>query len=156
MTEFLFMKVKLKPIGVIHSPFKTKEDVIADKDKEAIAKIEVFKEYQEGLRDIDGFSHIIIVWLFHQSEGYSLKVKPLHYEGLRGVFATRHPNRPNPIGVTIVELLERNQNLLKVKGIDAFDKTPLLDIKPYTRSDRKEKARFGWLGEKEKNKKKSK
>jgi tRNA-Thr(GGU) m(6)t(6)A37 methyltransferase TsaA len=150
------MNVKLKPIGVIHSPFKTKEDVIRDKEKEAIAEIEVFKEYQEGLEDIDGFSHIIIVWLFHESEGYSLKVKPLHYEELCGVFATRHPNRPNPLGVTIVELLEINQNLLKVKGIDAFDKTPLLDIKPYTRSDRKEKTKFGWLGEKEKNKRNSK
>jgi tRNA-Thr(GGU) m(6)t(6)A37 methyltransferase TsaA len=134
------MNVKLKPIGVIHSPFKTKEDVIADKDKKAIAEIEVFEEYGEGLRDIDGFSHIIIVWLFHESEGYSLHVNPLHHEGLRGVFATRHPNRPNPLGVTIVELLERKQNLLKVKGIDAFDGTPLLDIKPYTRSDRKEKT----------------
>ena len=147
------MNVKLKPIGIIHSPFKTKEDVIRDKDREAIAEIEVFKEYQQGLEDIDGFSHIIIVWLFNESEGYSLKVKPLHYEGLRGVFATRHPNRPNPLGVTIVELLERNGNLLKVKGIDAFDKPPLLDIKPYTRPDRKEKTQFGWLGEEEKKRK---
>jgi tRNA-Thr(GGU) m(6)t(6)A37 methyltransferase TsaA len=150
------MEIKLKPIGIIHSPFKTKEDIIADKEKEAIAEIEVFKKYQEGLRDIDGFSHIIILWLFHESQGYSLHVKPLHHEGLRGVFATRHPNRPNPLGVTTVELLKRNKNLLKVKGIDAFDGTPLLDIKPYTRFDRKEKAKFGWLGEKGKNKRKSK
>ena len=150
------VNVKLRPIGIIHSPFKTKEDVIADKDREAIAEIEVFKEFGEGLKDIDGFSHIIIVWLLHESEGYSLQVKPLHHEGLRGVFATRHPNRPNPLGVTIVELLGRNQNLLKVKGIDAFDKTPLLDIKPYTRSERKEKAKFGWMGEKGKNCRKSK
>lgn len=150
------MNVKLKPIGVIHSPFKKKEDVIADKDKKIIAEIEVFKEYQEGLEDIDGFSHIIIVWLFHESEGYSLKVKPLHYKGLRGVFATRHPNRPNPLGVTVVELVKRKGNMLKVKGIDTLDGTPLLDIKPYTRSDRKEKTKFGWLGEKKKNKRKSK
>ena len=150
------MDVKLKPIGIIHSPFKTIEDVLADKDKQVIAEIEVFKEYQEGLRDIDGFSHIIIVWLFHKSEGFSLKVKPLHYEGLRGVFATRYPNRPNPLGVSVVELVKRKGNMLKVKGIDTLDGTPLLDIKPYTRSDRKEKAKFGWLGEKEKNKRKSK
>jgi len=150
------MEIKLKPIGVIHSPFKTKEDVLADKDRQAVAEIEVFKEFEEGLKDIDGFSHIIIVWLLHGSEGYSLHVKPLHHEGLRGVFATRHPNRPNPLGVSVVQLLGRDENILKVKGIDAFDGTPLLDIKPYTRSDRKEKAKFGWLEGREKKPKKTK
>lgn len=151
MTESLFMKVKLKPTGVIHSPFQTKEDAIRGKGKETIGEVEVFKEFEQGLEDIDGFSHIIIVWLFHRSGGYSLKVKPLHYEGLCGVFATRHPNRPNPLGVTAVELVKRKGNILKVKGIDTIDGTPLLDIKPYTRSDRKENTKFGWLEEKEKN-----
>jgi tRNA-Thr(GGU) m(6)t(6)A37 methyltransferase TsaA len=145
------MDVKLKPIGVIHSPFKIKEDAIKGKGKDTIGEIEVFEEFVDGLKDIDGFSHIIIVWLFHESEGYSLQVKPLHYEGLKGVFATRHPNRPNPLGVTVVELLEREDRILKVKGIDTIDGTPLLDIKPYTRLDRKEKAKFGWLGDEEKN-----
>jgi tRNA-Thr(GGU) m(6)t(6)A37 methyltransferase TsaA len=145
------MDVKLKPIGVIHTPFKTKENAIKGKGKDTIGEIEVFEEFVDGLKDIDGFSHIIIVWLFHQSEDYSLQVKPLHYEGLKGVFATRHPNRPNPLGVTVVELLERKDRILKVKGIDTIDGTPLLDIKPYTRSERKEKAKFGWLGNKEEN-----
>lgn len=145
------MDLKLRPIGLIHTPLKTKEDAIKAKGKETIGQIEVFKEYQDGLRDIEGFSHIIIVWLFHQSGGYSLKVRPLHYEGLRGVFATRHPNRPNPLGVSVVELIDREGNMLKVKGIDTMDKTPLLDIKPYTRSDRKENAKFGWLGDREKS-----
>jgi tRNA-Thr(GGU) m(6)t(6)A37 methyltransferase TsaA len=139
------MEVKLKPIGVIHSPFETKEEDTKAKGKETTGEIEVFKEFEDGLKDTDGFSHIIIVWLFHKSESYSLRVKPLHYEGLRGLFATRHPNRPNPLGVTVVELIERKRNVLKVKGVDMIDRTPLLDLKPYTRSDRKGKAKFGWL-----------
>ena len=140
------MEIKLKPIGVIHSPFKTREDAIKEKGKETAGQIEVFKEFEQGLEDIDGFSHIIIVWLLHKSEGYSLKVKPLHYEGLSGVFATRHPNRPNPLGVTVVELVKRNRNILKVKGIDTLDETPLLDIKPYVEYfDSRDDVKSGWL-----------
>lgn len=145
------MEVKLKPIGVIHSPFKTKEDAKKGKGKEPLGEIEVLEEYQDGLKDIAGFSHVMIVWLFHESAGYSLQVKSQHSEELRGLFATRSPNRPNRLGVTVVELIQKRGNVLKVKGIDMIDGTPLLDIKPYTRHDRQEKTKFGWLENKEKD-----
>ncbi len=140
---------RIKPIGIIHSPYKTKDELIKNKSKSVIGELEIFPEYQKGLDYIEGFSHLIIVWLFDRSKGFSLHVKPLHYEGLRGIFATKHPNRPNPVGITVVELLERKANVLKVKGIDALDGSPLVDIKPYTKSDQKGKIRIGWL-EKEK------
>lgn len=110
-----------------------------------MGEIEIFKEYEKGLKDLEGFSHLIVLWLFHLSEGCSLIVKPLHFEGRRGVFSTRHPDRPNPIGFSVVELLERRGNVLKVKGIDAVDGTPVLDIKPYLSLDRKDVVRGGWL-----------
>ena len=108
-------------------------------------EIEVFPEYESGLKDIDDFSHLIVLWLFHTSKGYSLIVKPLFYEGRRGVFATRHPDRPNPIGLSVVELLKRRGNVLEVRGLDAIDGTPVLDIKPYVSFDSVENSRGGWL-----------
>ena len=138
------MKVKIKPIGIIRSPYKSVEEVPREYES-TIGEVIVFEEYEQGLQDIEGFSHLIILWIFHKSKGYSLLVKPLYYEGLRGVFATKHPNRPNPIGVTVVELLERKGNVLKIRGIDAVDKTPVIDIKPYTSRDRKENIKTGWL-----------
>ena len=138
------MKVKIKPTGIIRSPYKSVEEVPREYES-TIGEVIVFEEYEQGLQDIEGFSHLIILWIFHKSKGYSLLVKPLYYEGLRGVFATKHPNRPNPIGVTVVELLERKGNVLKIRGIDAVDKTPVIDIKPYTSRDRKENIKTGWL-----------
>lgn len=136
---------EVKPLGIIHSPFKHKEDVPLRGFENAVGEIEVFKEYEEGLKDIDGFSHIVVLWIFHESKSYNLLVKPLaHKSGFRGVFATGHPDRPNHIGLTILELLNKNGNILKVKGIDMADKSPIVDIKPYGSKYIREKITEGW------------
>jgi len=140
---------ELKPIGVVHSQFKSREEIANSNKDENVGTIEISSDYANGLDDIDGFSHIIIICWMHKSTYHSLKVRPIyHPEKLRGIFATRHPDRPNPIAITVLELLERKENILKVKGIDLLDGTPVLDIKPYTRRDRKDNAEFGWLSEK--------
>ncbi len=139
--------MRVKPIGIIHSPFKHREDTpIQPSRSDAIGEIEVFKEYQEGLEDIEGFSHIILIYWFHKSEGYSLKVKPFLDDKLRRLFATRAPRRPNQIGLSVVRLLERKENIVYVKGIDVIDGTPLLDIKPYVPEfGPQEEIKIGWL-----------
>jgi len=137
---------RIKPIGIVRCTFKTRDEITESKKRGNVGEIELFEEYEEGLSDIDGFSHIIVVWWMHKSDFRGLKVKPLHFpEKLRGVFATRHPDRPNPIGLTAVQLLERKGNILKVRGIDMIDGTPVIDIKPYLESDRKDGGRLGWL-----------
>lgn len=150
---------RLKPIGIIHTPYKKDGEVPhqAYRSKE-VGEIEVFKEYEEGLKDIEGFSHLIILYLFHKSvkrsvkkehflNSFGLLVKPYLDNTPHGLFATRSPNRPTSIGLTIVKLLKREKNILKVKGIDMLDCTPLLDIKPYVPAfDRpKNNVRIGWL-----------
>lgn len=141
--------IELQPIGVVHSGFKTREEVQRTDKDENVGEIEIFSEYADGLDDIEGFSHIILLCWMHKSIFRSLKVTPLyHPEKDRGVFATRHPDRPNPIAITTVKLLERKGNVLKVSGIDMLDETPVLDVKPYTRRDGKPGAKFGWLSEK--------
>jgi tRNA-Thr(GGU) m(6)t(6)A37 methyltransferase TsaA len=140
------MRTKLTSIGVIRASSTNKEGASDEKDTSAISEIEVLRKYQEGLKDIEGFSHLIILYLFHKTKSHSLHVRPpLDTTSLRGVFATRSPNRPNRIGLSVVELVERNGNKLKVKGLDAEDNTPLLDIKPYTPKDRIENVKIGWL-----------
>jgi len=138
------MEVKIKSIGIIRSPYKSVKEIPRDYGS-TIGEVVVFEEYEQGLQDIEGFSHLMILWVFHKSKGHSLLVKPLYYAGVHGVFTTRHPNRPNPIAVTVVELLERKRNTLKIRGIDAADKTPVIDIKPYTLRDMKENIKTGWL-----------
>ncbi|OHE59757.1 MAG: tRNA (N6-threonylcarbamoyladenosine(37)-N6)-methyltransferase TrmO [Thermodesulfovibrio sp. RBG_19FT_COMBO_42_12] len=139
--------MRIKPIGIIHSPFQSgAETPIQPSRSRANGQVEVFKEYQEGLEDIEGFSHIILIYWFHKSKGYSLKVKPFLDDTLRGVFATRAPSRPNQIGLSVVRLLERKENILYVKGIDVLDGTPLLDIKPHVPDfESGEIVRIGWL-----------
>jgi tRNA-Thr(GGU) m(6)t(6)A37 methyltransferase TsaA len=139
--------MKVKPIGIIHTPFKCKKDTpIQPFKSKAIGKVEVFKEYQDGLEDIEGFSHLILIYKFHKSRGYCLKVKPFLDDKPRGLFATRYPRRPSQIGLTAVKLLQRKGNILFVKGIDVIDDTPLLDIKPYVPDfGPKEKVKIGWL-----------
>ncbi len=127
MTEF-----SLHPIGVIHSPFNDKDQTpIQVARSQAAGKVEVFPEYASGLQDIEGFSHIILLYLFHRSTGYSLLVQPFLDNQLRGLFATRYPARPNPIGLSVVRLQARQGNWLEIEGVDILDGTPLLDIKPY-------------------------
>jgi tRNA-Thr(GGU) m(6)t(6)A37 methyltransferase TsaA len=142
--------ITFKPIGVIHS-----EHVAAEQTpiQPAYAKgcqgwAEIFPEYAEGLRDLEGFSHIYLIYHFHQATSAKLVVKPFLQDVERGVFATRSPCRPNPIGLSIVELIRREGNVLYFDGMDILDGTPLLDIKPYTaKFDRCDTARNGWQDE---------
>ncbi len=139
--------LELKPIGIIHSPYKDGVEAPYQRYKsEKISQIEVFREFEEGLKDIEGFSYIVVIFWFHKSQGYHLLVKTPWDDILHGLFATRSPHRPCPLGLTIVELIAREKNILKVKGLDAIDGTPLLDIKPYIPSiDERSVVKLGWL-----------
>jgi tRNA-Thr(GGU) m(6)t(6)A37 methyltransferase TsaA len=124
--------LELKPIGIIHSPYHSREEAPRQGyGREEICQVEVFKDFEEGLNDIERFSHIILIYWLHRSRGYSLMVTPPEDVKPRGLFATRAPDRPCPLGLSVVELLAREGNILRVKGLDAIDGTPLLDIKPY-------------------------
>ena len=126
------MEFVMRPIGIIHSPFTdTSQTPIQSSISEAIGQVEVYSEFTEGLRDIDGFSHLHLLYVFHCSSGYALRVKPFLDDQLRGLFATRHPCRPNSIGLSVVRLLTRRENIIDIEGGDMLDGTPLLDIKPY-------------------------
>jgi tRNA-Thr(GGU) m(6)t(6)A37 methyltransferase TsaA len=140
------MEFAMRPIGVIHSQFNDKKlTPIQPSRSQAVGQVEVSPEFAEGLQDIEGFSHIILLYTFHQSEGYSLRVKPFLDDQLRGLFATRYPCRPNPIGLSVVRLIARRGNLLEIEGVDVLDGTPLLDIKPYVPDfDVRLGTRVGW------------
>ena len=137
----------ITPIGAIHTPYAALEKVpIQPCYSNQVGEVELLREYEEGLEDLEGFSHIVILYLFHKSGKYSLRVKPFLDSDEHGIFATRHPNRPNPIGMSVVRLIERKERVLRVKGIDVLDGTPLLDIKPYVPSfDHSTDVRIGWL-----------
>ncbi len=140
-------EIVIKPIGIIHTPYKTTKEIPCQgyRSKE-IGEIEVFGEYEEGLTDIEGFSHLIILYLFHGSKHYTLLVKPFLDHRLRGLFTTRTPKRINPIGLSVVKLIERKGNVLKITEIDILDATPLIDIKPYVpQFDERKDVRIGWL-----------
>jgi tRNA-Thr(GGU) m(6)t(6)A37 methyltransferase TsaA len=140
------MEFTMRAIGVIHSPFTDKSQTpIQPTRSQAVGRVEVFPEFADGLHDLEGFSYIILLYAFHQSNGYSLQVKPFLDDHLRGLFATRYPYRPNPIGLSVVRLLARRENILDIEGIDMLDGTPLLDIKPYVPDfDVHIDARTGW------------
>ena len=141
-------EIKYRPIGIIRSPFReprgTPIQPTAAKGVEGT--VEIFPEYTEGLKDIGGFSHIILVYHFHLAKRVSLKVKPYMDDELRGIFATRAPPRPNPIGISIVKLIKIEGNTLHIRDVDIVDGTPLLDIKPYVPEfDVRKAERIGWL-----------
>lgn len=141
-------EIKHKQIGIIRSPFKKpKGTPIQSSAAEGIeGTIEVFEAYAEGLKDLDGFSHIILVYHFHLSKEPSLQVIPFMDDQIRGVFSTRAPNRPNRIGVSVVRLESVEGNILHVQDLDILDGTPLLDIKPYVPEiDIRETTKIGWL-----------
>ena len=140
------MEFILHPIGVIHSPFKNKASTpIQASRSQATGQVEVFPEYAAGLQDLEGFSHIFLLYVFHCSSGYSLQVEPFLDDKLHGLFATRHPCRPNPVGLSVVNLLARRENILDVAGVDVLNGTPLLDIKPYLPEfDERTGERTGW------------
>ena len=140
------MEFVMHPIGVIHSPYTDKSQTpIQSTRSQTVGEVAIFPEFVDGLKDIDGFSHLILLYAFHCSTGYNLRVKPFLDNQLRGLFATRHPCRPNPIGLSIVRLLKRKENILTVKGLDVLDNTPLLDIKPYVPDfDERSEVGTGW------------
>ena len=127
------MEFSMKQIGVIHTPFKEKSETpIQFSRSTALGEVEVFPEYEEGLESIDELSHLILIYVFHEALGnHELLVKPFLDDQLHGVFATRFYRRPNPIGFSVVRLVQRTKTRLQVEWVDMLDRTPLLDIKPY-------------------------
>jgi tRNA-Thr(GGU) m(6)t(6)A37 methyltransferase TsaA len=141
-------EIHYRPIGIIHSPFPTTKGVpIQPGAAVGVAGIvEVFAEYAEGLLHVDGFSHVMLCYHFHLSKGACLHVTPFLDDHLHGVFATRAPSRPNPIGISIVRLVCVQGNSLHILDVDIVDGTPLLDIKPYVPAfDIREVTKSGWL-----------
>ncbi len=145
MQEFTF-----KPIGIISTPFKSKSGVPIQGvfDKKSRGQVEVYEEYVQGLKDIEGFSHLILIYVFNQSEGYDLLCRPYMEDVTHGVFSMRAPKRPNPIGFSVVRLEKREGNILQLSEIDILDRTPLLDIKPFVPNfDHRENAEVGWMAD---------
>jgi tRNA-Thr(GGU) m(6)t(6)A37 methyltransferase TsaA len=144
-------EIRFKPIGVIRSPFT---DVKGMPIQAAGAKgiegtVTVEPEYEDGLKDLEGFSHILLLYHFHHSRGYALNVKPFMDENTRGLFATRAPRRPNAIGISVVRLVKVEGCTISIKDVDILDNTPLLDIKPYVPEfDVRAVERSGWLQDK--------
>jgi tRNA-Thr(GGU) m(6)t(6)A37 methyltransferase TsaA len=139
---------ELMPIGVIHTPFTKREGMPIQPPGAAGARgtVEVREEFQAGLKDLDGFSHIILLYVFHRAEGYDMQVIPFMDPRPRGLFATRAPRRPNPIGLSVVGLDAIEDGVLHVRDVDILDGTPLLDIKPYVPEfDSRDGVRTGWL-----------
>ena len=139
------------PIGFARTPYAQTKDIPKGLGArhDASGVLEIMPEFEAGLTDVEGFSHLYILWVFHESRGYDLLGTPPSDDRPHGVFATRSPRRPNPIGLTIVELVGRRSLLLDVKGVDMLDGTPILDIKPYLSSVPDEQLRRGWLADAE-------
>jgi tRNA-Thr(GGU) m(6)t(6)A37 methyltransferase TsaA len=140
-----------QPIGYVRSPFTDTTSVPkglgAKHDEEGV--LDILEPFEPGLKDIDGFSHVFVVWVFDRATGFDLEGTPPCDDRAHGVFATRSPRRPNPIGLTVVELLRREGRRLHVRGVDMLDGTPILDIKPYLSSIPQERLKRGWLAEAE-------
>jgi tRNA-Thr(GGU) m(6)t(6)A37 methyltransferase TsaA len=144
----------LKSIGIIHTPFRVLSDMPIQPSGAAGVKgtVKVFDEYRSGLKDLAGFSHIILLYYFNRSQGYDLLVVPFMDSEPRGLFATRAPKRPNPIGISVVKLESIEDSKLHIQNVDILDGTPLLDIKPYVPEfDAVSTVRTGWLEKSRKN-----
>jgi tRNA (adenine37-N6)-methyltransferase len=141
----------LRPIGTVRSPYTESSQIPKGlgvrHDAEGV--LEIRSELEPGLLDIEGFSHLFVLWIFDRVDGYDLLAHPPADNRPHGVFATRSPRRPNPIGLTVVELLARDGPRLRVRGVDMLDSTPIVDIKPYLSSIPPERLRRGWLAEAE-------
>jgi tRNA-Thr(GGU) m(6)t(6)A37 methyltransferase TsaA len=143
-------EIRYTPIGIIHTKFvDTKNTPIQGVfAKDAKGEVEVFPEYAAGLKDIDGFSHIILIYHCHLSKGYSLISMPFLEDEQHGIFSIRHFNRPNAIGLSVVKLDKVRGNMLEISEVDIIDGTPLLDIKPFVPLfDNRPNARSGWLSD---------
>jgi len=149
------MKIEYRPIGLIHTPFKQREGmpIQPSRGRGVRGTVVVTPEYADGLADLDGFSHVVLIYHFHQSRGFDLRVTPFLDTQKRGLFATRAPRRPNAIGLSVVRLLGIEGNRIAVQDLDILDGTPLLDIKPYVPEfDHRTEVREGWLeGVKDRN-----
>jgi tRNA-Thr(GGU) m(6)t(6)A37 methyltransferase TsaA len=143
--------LSMQAIGYVRSPYRDTHEIPKGLGvkHEAEGVLEIRPEFEPGLKDIEGFSHLFVIWAFDRSEGFNLVGTPPSDDRPHGVFATRSPRRPNPIGLTVVELLDREGTLLRVRGIDMLEGTPILDIKPYLSSVPPERLRRGWLAEAE-------
>lgn len=143
--------LSMQPIGQVRSPYKDTKEIPKGLGAAHAAEgdLEIRAEFEPGLQDIEGFSHLFVIWAFDRSEGFELVGTPPSDDRPHGVFATRSPRRPNPIGLTVVELLGRQGPVLRVRGVDMLDGTPILDIKPYLSSVPPERLRRGWLAEAE-------
>jgi tRNA-Thr(GGU) m(6)t(6)A37 methyltransferase TsaA len=140
--------ITYQPIGVIHSPFAEPEGTpIQPPGAQGVeGTVEVFPAYADGLKDLDGFSHLILIYHFHRAGSPSLQVKPFMDDEAHGVFAMRGPSRPNSIGLSVVRLVGVEANVLQIRDVDIVDGTPLLDIKPYVPEfDVRAVERIGWL-----------
>jgi tRNA (adenine37-N6)-methyltransferase len=140
------------PIGFVKSPYKDTSSIPRGLGAEhkAEGSLEILREFEAGLTDIEGFSHLYVIWAFDRSDGFDLIANPPTDEKRpHGVFSTRSPRRPNPIALTVVELLRREGSSIFVRGVDMLDGTPILDIKPYLSSIPEEKLSRGWLAEAE-------
>ncbi len=166
MEKKVLPPIVYRPIGIIHTPFKRGEKPPPPQgmyEPESAGYVDVFPEYSDGLKDLDGFSHLVFLFHFHLSTDYELVCYPRGDRELRGVFATRSPRRPNPIGCSVVELVKVENTRLYVRRVDMYDETPLLDIKPYVPffDEAREVAekvegrvRLGWLSERFKKERK--
>jgi tRNA-Thr(GGU) m(6)t(6)A37 methyltransferase TsaA len=141
----------MRAIGFVRSPFTETKQIPKGFGVTHVAEgvLEILPEFAPGLMDIEGFSHVFVLWAFHRSEGFELVGRPPIDNREHGVFATRSPRRPNPIGLTVVELIRRDGPRLQVRGVDMLDGTPILDIKPYMSSIPEDKLRRGWVTEAE-------
>ena len=143
--------ISMFPIGTIHTPYK---DLVGMPIQPTGARgvdgwIEILPDFMPGLKDLDGFSHLILLYHFHQSDGYALQPRPFLDANPKGVFSTRSPKRPNPIGLSIVQFVRIEDMVIHISDVDIVDGTPLLDIKPYVPVfDHREDAKIGWLTEK--------
>jgi tRNA-Thr(GGU) m(6)t(6)A37 methyltransferase TsaA len=145
------MEMTFQPIGVIHTPFKTKEacPIQPAYASDAVGRVELFREYEAGLKDIETFSHLYLLYQFDRAGKIELVRAPFLDDAPHGLFAIRHPCRPNNIGMSIVRLRHREENILVIEGPDMLDQTPLLDIKPYIpKFDRMDGASNGWTADK--------
>ena len=140
-----------QPIGFVRSPYTSTDNIPRGlgAKHQAEGMLEILPDFAPGLTDIEGFSHLFVLWEFDRSEGFALLGTPPTDDRPHGVFATRSPRRPNPIGLTVVELLGRDGLALHVRGVDMLDGTPILDIKPYLSAVPEEKLQRGWLAEAE-------
>lgn len=141
----------MRPIGFARSAFSDTGQIPkgCGAKHEASGILEILPEYEQGLTDIEGFSHLFVLWVFDQAEGYELLATPPTDSRPHGIFATRAPRRPNPLGLTVVRLIRLDGRLLHVEGVDMVDGTPVLDLKPYLSSVATADLRRGWLDEAE-------